>query len=185
MAIYSRHNLDMDMQNLLPELPFIHTRIAKREVQMKFNLKEKLQQAKDAGTAALTISIIAVDSAADRAIEKLGDLQNAAGRKTGEIRMIVGEKVDQTRDAIKTRTDGVKEKTVTNLGRLGDAIEETASKVSSVAAEFGKNARKRLNLRQPAPVVETEPVVAEAPKPVKKTKKRPAKKAQHKPHRRA
>ncbi|TAL33850.1 MAG: hypothetical protein EPN97_08810 [Alphaproteobacteria bacterium] len=152
---------------------------------MKFNLKEKLQQAKDAGTAALTISIIAVDSAADRAIEKLGDLQDAAGRKTGEIRMIVGEKVDQTKDAIKTRTDVVKEKTVTNLGRLGDAIEEKASKVSSVAAEFGKNARKRLNLRQPAPAVEAASTVVEAVAPAKKAKKRSTKKAQPKPQRRA
>lgn len=185
MSIFLAHNLDTDMKNLLPEVRFIYSPIEKRNVYMKFNLKEKLQQAKDAGTAALTISIIAADNMADRAIEKLGDLQDAAGRKTGEIRMIVSEKVGQTKDAIKSRTDAVKEKTVTNLGKLGDAIEEKAEKVSSVAAEFGKNARKRLNLRQPAPAAETAAAVVEAVKPAKKARKSPAKKAQHKPQRHA
>jgi hypothetical protein len=185
MSIFLAHNLDTDMKNLLLGMRFIHIRITKRDTTMKFNLKEKLQQAKDAGTAALTISIIAVDGAADRALERLGDLQDAAGRKTGEIRMAVSEKVGQTKDALKTRTDAVREKTVTNLGKLGDAIEEKATKVGSVAAEFGKSARKRLNLRQPEPAVEAAAAAVEAVKPAKKAKKRPVKKAQNKPHRRA
>jgi hypothetical protein len=154
----------------------IHIRIARGITTMKFNLKEKLQQARDVGTTALSVAVISFDNAAGRAIEKLTDLQEAAGRKTGEIRTVVSEKVDHTREVIKGKTDVVKEKAVTNLGKLGDAIEENAGKVSSVAAEFGKNARNRLNLRKPAPV-EAAPAVAEAaPAVAKKTRKRAAKK---------
>src|SRR5438045_3884124 len=134
---------------------------------MKFNLKEKLQQAKDAGTAALGITVIAVDVAADRAIEKFGELQDATARKTGEIRAKVGEKVDATKEVIKEKTDVAKEKTVTGLGKIGDAIGNGAGKVSTLAAQFGKSARNRLNLRQEEPVVA--PVVQEA---VKKAQKR-------------
>lgn len=140
---------------------------------MKFNLKEKLQQAKDAGTAALTIAVLTVDGAADRALEKLGEVQDAAGKKTGEIRVKVGEKVGETRDALKQKTDVVKEKTLVNLGKLGDAIEEKATQVSVVAAQFGKNAKSRLNPRAEAPAAEVAPVVTEA---VKKARKRTAKK---------
>ncbi len=139
-----------------------------------FNLKEKLQNAKDAGTAALSIAVIVADSAADRALEKLGALQDATARKTGEIRAKVGEKVDATKEAVMVATETVKEKTLTNLGKLGDAIDAKAGQVSTVAAEFGKSARNRLNLRQPAPApVEAAPVVQEA---VKKARKRATKK---------
>jgi hypothetical protein len=142
---------------------------------MGFNLRQKLQQAKDAGTAALSIAVIAADSAADRALEKLGNLEKATVRKTGEIRATVGEKVDATKVAVMGATETVKEKTVTNLGKLGDAIEEKAGKVSVVAAEFGKNARSLLNLRKPAPApVEVAPVVQEAVKKARKRTKKPA-----------
>ena len=137
---------------------------------MKFNLKEKLQQAKDAGTAALGVAVISMDAAAERALGKLGELQDATARKTGEIRAKVGEKVDATKEALQEKTAVVKEKTVTGLGKLGDAIEDKASKVSVVAAAFGKSARNRLNLRKEEPVA---PVVAEA---VKKAQKRASKK---------
>lgn len=138
---------------------------------MKFNLKEKLQQAKDAGAAALSIGMISAATAADRAKEKVSELQDATARKTGEIRMIVGMTVDATKEAIKEKADTAKENTVTGLGKLGDAIEARADKVSALAAQFGKSARNRLNLRKEEPVVA--PVVQEA---VKKASKRASKK---------
>lgn len=139
---------------------------------MKFNLKEKLQQAKDAGTAALGIAVITMDAAADRALEKLGEVQDATVRKTGEIRARVGEKVDATKEVIQEKTAVVKERTVTGLGKLGEAIESNASKVSVVAAQFGESARRRLNLRKEEPVVA--PVVTEAVKKAQKRTKKPA-----------
>lgn len=131
---------------------------------MKFNLKEKFQQAKDAGAAALQIAAFSVDVATVHARVKIAELQDATARKTGEIRTAVGEKVDATKEVIKEKTDAAKENAVTNLGKLGD-------KIGDAATQFGKSARNRLNLRKEEPVVA--PVVQEA---VKKAQKKTNKK---------
>jgi hypothetical protein len=150
---------------------------------MKFNLKDKLRQAKDAGTAALSIAVLTVDAAADRALDKLSDLQDAAGRKTDALRTAVGEKVDLTKEVIKGGTEIVKEKTVTNLGKIGDAIETRALQVGSAATAFGKSARSRLNLRKEQPVAEEVATAAVKTATKKPGKKRSKKKAQAPKHR--
>lgn len=136
---------------------------------MKFNLKAKIQAAKDRVTGALASGVAAIDNAADTAIEKTSNLGTTVSEKVGAVKTAVVTRVENT-------VDTVKDKTSTALDVVGTAIDSRASKVSAAAAEFGAAAKRKLG-RTPE-VVAAAPVVVEKPKkkPVAKTKKHTVKK---------
>jgi len=147
---------------------------------MGFNLKEKLLAVKDRATTALALGVVAVDQAAENAIELASDIHQAVKATTSEVRQQVGEKIDAGKEAVVSTKDAVKAKTVEKLGQLGQSIDKGASNVSSVAAQFGKNAKAKLDFAEPA-VVAAKKVVAAKPaakKPAAKAKKPAAAKKQ-------
>ncbi|MEZ0261881.1 MAG: hypothetical protein ACAH80_12790 [Alphaproteobacteria bacterium] len=128
---------------------------------MKFNLREKLHQAREGATATLAIGVLKADEAARDAIENLGKLGdrarakanevgNAASQKASDVRNAVTSTVDATKENIAKTTEGVKQKTVATLGQLGDKIEQKTSEAAKATKGFGKAARKKLNFSEAA-----------------------------------
>jgi hypothetical protein len=132
-----------------------------RVLTMKFNLREKLQQTREAATVTLAIGVLKADDAAREAIEKLGKLGDrarakanavgdAASQKAAEIRTTVATTVDATKESLRETTEGVKQKTLVTLGQLGDRIEEQTSEAAKATKGFGKKARAKLNFAEAA-----------------------------------
>lgn len=142
---------------------------------MKFNLKEKLLSAKDRFTGALATGVVAIDAAAEAAIETASGITDAAKQKVNGVKTAVVEKVETTVGAVKDTTNK-------KLDELGQAIDARATKVSDAAAEFGAAARRKLGTKQEAPVVVAAPVVEATPK-AKKTAPKTKKAAGRKPSR--
>ena len=128
---------------------------------MKFNLREKLHQAREGATATLAIGVLKADQAAHEAIEKLGKLGDrarakanevgeAASQKASDVRNAVTSTVDATKENIAKTTEGVKQKTVATLGTLGDKIEQKTAESSKATKVFGKAARKKLDFTKAA-----------------------------------
>ena len=139
---------------------------------MKFNLKEKLLAAKDRVTGALATGVVAIDAAAEAAIQTASGITDVAKQKVNGIKTAVVEKVETTVDTVKDTTNK-------KLDQLGQAIDTRANKVSDAAAEFGAAARRKLGTKQPEVVVVVAPAVVEAPvakKTATKNKKRTVKK---------
>ena len=150
---------------------------------MAFSLRKKLNEAKDAGTAALAMAVMTADEIAEAVIDKISARVESAQQKAARLRASVGEKVDQTKEAVGEKTGALKEKTIEGLGKLGDSIDEKAAKVSAAASQFGRAARKTLNLKKPsaeAAVEQAAPAVIKAVTPaVKKTPAKPKKRNNH------
>lgn len=128
---------------------------------MKFNLREKLHQAREGATATIAIGVLKADKAAQDAIEKLGKLGDSARNKANEIgaaatktatdiRTNVETNVDRAKEAVTQKTQAVKDKTVETLGQIGEKIEKTTADAAKATKKFGKNTRAKLDFSKAA-----------------------------------
>jgi hypothetical protein len=128
---------------------------------MKFNLREKLHQAREGATATIAIGVLKADQAAQDAIEKLGKLGDSARTKANEIgaaatqtaqqvRTNVETNVDRAKEAARQKTQAVKNKTVQTLGQIGEKIEQTTADAAKATKKFGKQTRAKLDFTKNA-----------------------------------